>query len=195
MNSKSSLKMADFAPVGNIARVFTAALVVLLAVAGSALPSDMDQELTISFDEADVTTNDGVSVVRGNVELTQGTLHLRAETMNITTQAGRIVKVVGLGSDSTPAEFSQQIEIDEPPLHGTAVTITYLTDLERLELSGNAQIEQPSRRIEGGTIHWNAREGRATARSDNGGERVRMIWQPEERPSEPANRQSEPREH
>ncbi len=194
MNSKSSHKTADFARVGILARTLAAALVVILAVAGSALPTDMDQELTISFDEADVTINDGVSVVRGNVELTQGTLQLRAETMNITTQEGRIVKVVGLGSHAAPAAFSQRIEIDEPPLHGTAETITYLTNLERLELTGNAQIEQPSRRIEGGTIHWNAREGRATARSDNGGERVRMIWQPEKEPGEPADRPSEPRE-
>ena len=163
----------------SFAQIVLCALLAFATEAGLGLPGDMDQELTISFDEADVTTNDGVSIVRGNVELQQGTLRVTAQTMNITTEEGRIVKVVGIGSSDQPAVFSQQVQIDEPPLVGTAETITYITQAERLELSGDAQIEQPSRRIEGGTIHWNAREGRASARADDGGDRVRMIWQPE----------------
>ena len=181
MNCASSPEMARDTPrVTTIrARGFVLLCLTICSFVAAALPADMDQELTITFDEADVTTNDGVSVVRGNVQLQQGTLRVEAETMDITTEAGRIVKVVGRGTDASPAQFSQQVRVDEPPLTGTAETITYITAAERLELDGRARIEQPARRIEGGTIHWNAREGRATARAEQDGERVRMIWQPE----------------
>lgn len=139
-----------------------------------ALPEDSDQPIVVLFDEAEATTDDGMSILRGDVTLEQGTLWVGGDIMRVKSVDDRIVQVT---SEGEPAEFRQQAKADEPPVVGTADIIIYYTEDERIEFHGDAVLRQPDRRIEGELIHWNTREGRINVNAEED-ERVRLIWKP-----------------
>lgn len=150
------------------------ALLTFMACLVFALPEDSDQPIEVEFDEAEATTEDGISILRGDVTLEQGTLWVTGDVMRVKTVDNRIVQVT---SEGEPAHFRQQANVGEPPVVGTADVIIYFTEDERIEFHGDAVLEQPARRIEGELIHWDTRAGRVNVSADED-EKVRLFWKP-----------------
>ena len=73
----------------------------LLPSPGWSLSTDRDQPMLIEADRAELNDADGISVYRGNVKVTQGTLILTGETMTGHTKGVDVGKVIMDGKPAT----------------------------------------------------------------------------------------------
>ncbi len=163
------------------------ALAALAAPPGArALPEDADQPIHIRADTVEYDQTGNQVVYRGSVQVDQGTLRVTAETMIIELQDGK--KVLRITALDTPAHYQQQIEEGEALVRAEALTIVYHTQDERVDLKGEASLEQEGSLLSGDLIIYDIVAGRvdATAEQDSP---VRMVLQPSV--TEPAARESE----
>jgi len=159
---------------GSTRLLLSGLLAVLPAIAG-ALPEDADQPIHIRADTVEYDQTGNRVVYRGSVQVDQGTLRVTAETMTIDLQDGK--KVVRITAVDTPAHYQQQIEEGDAPVRAQALTIIYHTQDERVDLKGEASLEQEGSLLTGDLIVYDIVAGRvdAEARRD---EPVRMVLQP-----------------
>lgn len=150
------------------------------------LPSDKDQPIHIKSDTAEIDDAKGISIYRGNVNIDQGTINLKAEVVTIYNDEEGISKVIAVGK---PAHYQQQNEIDEPMTHAYGDTINYFLANERIELRKNAKLEQQQNTFTGERIDYDMKHKVVNAYSQNTGggtaasnqntkSRVEMVIQP-----------------
>ncbi len=151
----------------------------LLAVAAHALPEDGQQPIHIQADAGSFDPNDGVSVLTGSVQLDQGTLRVRADSVTVSNRDRRLDRIIAEGGPDKPATFRQRLQPGEPFVNAHARRIDYAIAEERLELKGGAFLSQAGREFSGEVIFWDIKAGRVDARSDQPGG-VRLKWQPEQ---------------
>lgn len=112
----------------------------VLAIAGSAalaLESDKEQPIELAADSVDIDEGKGVSVYKGDVDLRQGSMRLRADIVTV-HQIGR--KPSKMVAEGRPAKFEQQS--DKGPVKGEAKRVEYEVDSENLLLIGDAVVVQ-----------------------------------------------------
>lgn len=157
-------------------------LLSLFVSTASALESDREQPVHIRADSVEIDERQGVSHYRGNVQLDQGTLSIRADRMTV-HQTGREIERILI--DGTPARFSQLPDDAEVPVEAQARHMTYLGGAGQLELEGEARVEQEGNTFSGNVIVYDT--GRSTVKASRSGgeddERVRVIIQPEKNSS------------
>ncbi len=117
------------------------------------------------------------SVYRGNVSITQGTLELKAEEMQIDASNGEDKEV--FVATGTPAQYSQQQE-NGTMVYARANKIEYHRETRTLSLEGNAEVEQNSSSVKGNSIVFNMELEQIMAQGQNQEDgRVITILQPE----------------
>ena len=146
------------------AALFTGAA--LAAAVAYGLPDDSAQELLIEATESTYDASTGVTVLTGAVRVRQGSLRIDASRVTTTAEDGRLSRVVAEGAADQPAKLRQRINPDDPFVTAQADRIDYSIADERLELTGNAVLEQNDREIAADVIFWHIKEGRVSARSD-----------------------------
>ena len=72
-----------------------------------ALESDRQQPLEVHADATDGTLGDGKAVLKGNVEIRQGTLMVQADLAEVEKVEGRVRSVILTGK---PVKLQQEIE-------------------------------------------------------------------------------------
>jgi len=164
-----------FFPISSSRRALLLALCVFLPALGLALPEDADQPIHIRADKVEYDQNGNRVIYRGSVQVDQGTLRVTAETLTIDLEDGK--KVVRITAEDTPAHYTQQIEVGEPPVRARASTIVYHTQQERVDLKGNANLEQDGNVLTGDLIVYDIVAGRVDATAETE-EPVRMVLQP-----------------
>jgi lipopolysaccharide export system protein LptA len=133
------------------------AVIVLVVLAAwpwgtlSALPDDREQEIKITADQALRNEKDGMTVYKGNVELSQGSLHISADKITIYRVVEEADRIVAKGR---PAEMQQQPDPEKAPIRAQAEIIEYYKDEARVHLKQDAQIEQEGSRVTGETIDY-----------------------------------------
>lgn len=146
----------------------------------TALESDREQPVHITADSVEIDEREGVSHYRGNVQLDQGTLSIRADRMTV-HQTGREIERILI--DGTPARFSQLPDGAQVAVEAQARHMTYLGSAGQLELEGEALVEQEGNTFSGNEIVYDTE--RSTVKASRGGreddERVRVIIQPEKK--------------
>ncbi|MHB1213444.1 MAG: lipopolysaccharide transport periplasmic protein LptA [Thiobacillus sp.] len=161
----------------------------LLASPAHAEKADRDKPVNL---EADVVTIDDakkVSVYQGNVILSQGTLMLRADRVQVTQNAGGLDKLVATGR---PATFRQKLDGSDEFIEGFAGRIEYDSVNSQLEMIGQAQLRRGSDELRGAQITYNANTesykvvGQPGATAPAG--RVRAVIRPKPRTDRPADR-------
>jgi lipopolysaccharide export system protein LptA len=154
----------------------TLGLALALALGQSAfgLPEDADQPIHIQADNAEIDEQAERAVYRGAVQVDQGTLRVTAEEMTVELRNQKVFRIIATG---TPARYTQQIEADEDRVQANANTIVYYTQEERLDLEGDAHLNQQGNTISGDLIHYDIVAGKVTATAADDGP-VRMILQP-----------------
>jgi lipopolysaccharide export system protein LptA len=117
------------------------------------------------------------SIYKGNVLITQGTLVLKADEMEIDASAGQDKEVfIATGS---PAEYSQRQE-NGKMVRATADRIEYHRQTRTLSLEGHAEVEQNSSSVKGNSIVFNMESEQIMAQGqDQDSGRVITILQPE----------------
>jgi lipopolysaccharide export system protein LptA len=152
------------------------AFVALLSgAAARALPEDADQPIHIRADNVEYDQNGNRVIYRGSVQVDQGTLRVTAETLTIDLQDGK--KVLRITAEDTPAHYQQQIEEGKELVRAQALTIIYHTQDERVDLKGDANLEQEGSTLEGDLIVYDIVAGRVDATAERE-EPVRMVLQP-----------------
>ena len=165
---------------------YTVLCAALLAAPAHAEKADRDKPVNL---EADTVTLDDirkVSVYQGNVVLSQGTLMLRADRVQVTQNASGLDKLSATGR---PAAFRQKLDGRDEFIEGYADRIEYDSVNSQLEMIGQAQLRRGDDELRGAQISYNANTefykvvGQPDAKTPAG--RVRAVIRPKPRAAQP----------
>jgi len=111
----------------------------------AALESDRQEPLEVNANSTDGTLGDGITTLRGDVDIRQGTLHITANEAEINKVDGRVKSVTFRGQ---PAFLEQEIE-EQGQVQATASVIDYQVASGLVTLTGNADVKHPQYQISG----------------------------------------------
>lgn len=133
------------------------------ALPSAALESDREQPIRITADSALREEQRGLTQYTGNVVLTQGSLLIKAERLEVDqSQAGNTL----ITATGTPATLQQTPSIDSAPVVANANRIVYQQAQELVQLIDDARIEQQGAIISGAAIDYSVAEQRVRASGD-----------------------------
>lgn len=142
----------------------------------AALESDRQQPLEVNANSTDGTLGDGITTLRGDVDIRQGTLHITANEAEVNKVGGRVNSVTFRGE---PAFLEQEIE-EQGLVQATARVIEYQVANGLVTLSGAADVKHPEYQISGELLTYDLNiqhfEGSA---DDNGNGRIHIRLDPE----------------
>jgi lipopolysaccharide export system protein LptA len=159
----------------------------LLASPAVAEKADRDKPVTLEADTVTIDDIRKISVYEGNVILSQGTLLLRADRVQVTQSADGLDKVVATGR---PVAFRQKLDGRDEFIEGYANRIEYAGVNSQLELIGQARLRRDGDELRGAQISYNANTefykvvSQPDAQTPAG--RVRAIIRPKPRAEQPA---------
>lgn len=155
--------------------VFTLILLLSLPTGQAAADtrSDGSQPISVQADQSDFDEKAGIQRLTGNVEITQGTLSVKADSIQIELKDGALLKIIGEGS---PIRFRQQTETGAT-MSGQSNRIEYNTQTTQITFSGDARFERPGQKLSGNSITYNMSDLTFKASGDKKG-RVSIILQP-----------------
>jgi lipopolysaccharide export system protein LptA len=153
-------------------------MLVAIANFASALPSDREQPIQIDADSAERSEKTGVTSYVGSVELTQGSLNILADRIDIYTVNGEVDHTIATGKR---AYFTQQQSIDKAPVKAWALTIKYSINDEIINLLGDARIEQNGSIVNSPEIDYYADQELVKAKGGKPGskDRVHVVLPPQ----------------
>ena len=153
-----------------------AGLVCMLCAPGlEALQTDRQQPLEINADTSDGTLGDGLSELRGNVLIRQGSLVISADVAEVEKVEGRVREVILIGE---PVHLEQEIE-QQGRVLATANRIEYRVATGVVTLTGDADVQHPQYRVSGDVLNYdlNVQHFQGSGEEDNG--RIRIELDPE----------------
>ena len=150
-------------------------LVTLLPLPAWALKTDRQQPLDVNADASDGTLGDGTSNLRGNVEIRQGTLLIKADHAQVTKVDGRVRQVELRGE---PVHLQQEIE-EQGLVVAEARTVQYEVATGLVTLTGNADVVHPQYKVSGDVLKYdmNVQHFQGSGGDQNG--RIRIQLDPE----------------
>ena len=143
-----------------------------------ALESDSQQPTYIEADRVEIDDAKGISIYRGNVILTQGTIRLTADVLTVYNAEGETERYV---ADGEPAHYKQTMDENNKDLLANALKIEYQLARQIITLTQDAHVTQNDDEFHGDRIIYNMRTTQVQANSaPNTDGRVRMVIQPRE---------------
>ena len=141
-----------------------------------ALESDRQKPLEVSANSTDGTLGDGITTLRGSVDIRQGTLRITADEAEVKKIDGRVSSVTFRGQ---PAFLEQEIE-EQGLVQATAKTIDYQVASGLVTLSGEADVKHPQYQISGDLLTYDLNVQHFQGSSDeNGNGRIHIRLDPE----------------
>jgi lipopolysaccharide export system protein LptA len=140
-----------------------------------ALETDRQQQLLVNADATDGTLGDGLAILRGNVEIQQGTLLVKADVAEVEKADGKVREVVLSGS---PVVLQQEIE-NEGLVRATAEKITYQVATGIVTLTGGADVNHPQYQISGELLTYDMNKQHFQGSGGDGNGRIRIELAPE----------------
>ncbi|MCP4697636.1 MAG: lipopolysaccharide transport periplasmic protein LptA [Gammaproteobacteria bacterium] len=131
---------------------------ILAALPGSvlALSTDREQPIHIEADQASIDDLRGVTVYRGNVKVTQGTIRLQADMVTLTYNAAE-KQLEAIIAEGKPARYRQRPDNKDADIHAEAERVEFQAGKDMLHLSGNAKIRQGEDVFTGKQISYDAK--------------------------------------
>lgn len=159
-----------------MAKCYFIGLILLLTPVVFALPEDRDESIEITADDAVINEKQNQAEYSGTVVVTQGTLKLEGDVVNLkTNENGEVETFVAKGK---PARFeSLRRKTDKEPVKGRAQKIYYTYDNDHVVLTGEAIVTSEESEFSGSEIIYDLKSGEITA-SSNRTQRVNMKLQP-----------------
>jgi lipopolysaccharide export system protein LptA len=153
------------------------ACIFALSASAYALPEDQEQEIVIISDHAELDRALGYALYKGNVDMVQGSLHIRADKVRIYTENEEVTKVVAIG---LPAHYEQIHDAGQEPVHAYGEEIEYEAATKQLTLLRQAKLTQNKNHFNGDKIVYDITNQRIKANSvgDEKPGRIRMVIQP-----------------
>lgn len=138
-----------------------------------ALKSDAEQPINIRAKHVDANEKTGVAIYRGNVVLTQGSLRLEAERMEVTTRDGRAQLLRAWGN---PVRLRARSDKGED-LRAQANRTEYHASARRIDLYERVSLKRDADVVNSAVIHYQMENGTFTAEGGNDGQ-VTAVIQP-----------------
>ena len=159
-----------------MAKRYFIGLILLIAKLVFALPEDRAEPIEIVADNAVINEKQNQAKYSGAVVVTQGTLKIEGDVVNLkTNENGEVETVVAKGK---PARFeNMRRQIDKKPARGEAQKIYYTYETNRIVLTGEAIITSEESAFSGSEIIYDLASGKVIA-SGNKSQRVNMTMQP-----------------
>ncbi len=132
------------------------------------------QPVKILADGVDVNQKTLSSTYRGNVELTQGAMQLKADKLQVFTKNGVLQR---LKAEGKPAHFTAPLQ-DKSLATGEASVVNLNSSKGILLLTGDAKLTQMGNTIHNDRIEYNLNTGNLKAGGKNSKKRVEVILQP-----------------
>ena len=162
---------------------------VLLALPVHAEKADRSKPVNLEADTVTLDDIKKISVYQGNVILSQGTLTLHADRVQVTQNANGIDKISASGR---PAAFRQKVDGREEFIEGFSERIEFDSANSQLELIGQAQLKRGGDELRGAQISYNSNTefykvvGQPDAKTPSG--RVRAVIRPKASIEQPASK-------
>jgi lipopolysaccharide export system protein LptA len=157
-------------------------LLATLALPAAAEKGDRDKPVNLEADRVTIDDAKQLAVFEGNVVLTQGTLQIRGDRMEVRQDKEGFKQGTTWGS---PAFFRQKREGYDEYIEGWAGRIEYDGRVETLQMFSRAQLKRGQDEVRGDYISYDARSeffqvtgGPKTASPSSPGGRVRAVIQP-----------------
>ena len=148
---------------------------ILLPIDSGALSSDREQPMLIEADRAELDDSKGISIYRGNVKVTQGTLLLTGDIMTVYNKGNDVEKVIMEGQ---PATYQQRPDNKDKDVRARALHMEYYTNPEKIILIKQAEVEQEGDVLRSERIEYDVPTDKVNAGTDQPNERVRITIQP-----------------
>ncbi len=140
-----------------------------------ALSGDEKQPIEVEADLLEVRDDDNISVYRGNVTLTQGSIRISSDQLTIYFNENDELELMEM--TGSPARF-RQLDDDNLEMIGQAEQINYRETESVIILIGNASFTHDGDRIESDRIEIDTENDNLSAGSDDPSKRVKMLIQP-----------------
>lgn len=158
-------------------------LFLLFPAAGYAELADRNKPINLEADTVNLDDANKVSVYQGNVQLTQGTLLIRADKLVIKEDATGLQHATAYGN---PASFRQKREGTDEYIEGYGLRIEYDARIEKAELFTQARMKRNQDEVRGNYISYDAKTelfqviggGKEAAAPGKEKGRVRAVIQP-----------------
>jgi len=156
----------------NSLRLLLAGTLLLAFAPAHALKSDRQQPLEVKADASDGTLGDGTATLRGNVEIRQGTLLIRADVARVERAEGRVRR---FELDGKPVHLQQDIE-EEGLVTAEALKVQYEVATGIVTLTGAADVDHPQYHISGEVLRYdmNIQHFQGSGGETDGRIRIRM---------------------
>jgi lipopolysaccharide export system protein LptA len=146
------------------------------SIAVNAAQPDYNQKIQIDADKL-VSVNENVLTYRNNVLITQGSLQMKADQLEINASAGKGKEIyIATGN---PVSYSQLLDGGQP-VTAQASEMRYEPSSRTLTLSGDAELAQSGSVVKASVIRYNVEKQQLSAESDQS-KRVTTIFTPEEK--------------
>lgn len=131
-----------------------AAVLLLAAAQAHALESDRKQPIEIEADQGELDQKNRSTTFSGNVSIKQGTLNIRAGSVNVSRndKGEQFMKASG-----SPVRFSQTLDDNKGTVNGQANNVTYSSAINLVTLTGNAKVQRGGDVAEGAVITYNTK--------------------------------------
>ncbi|WP_088330525.1 lipopolysaccharide transport periplasmic protein LptA [Lacimicrobium sp. SS2-24] len=152
-------------------------LLALLSFSAGAINQDFEQPIKV---KSEYQSGDGikkVTIFRENVNITQGSLVINADEVEVSGEKGDGQEVFIARGE--PASYEQTMK-DGSRIRAVANNIEYQVQGRILTLTGNAELHQNSHSVRGSSIEFNMEKEQLMAQgTDDGDGRVTTIFQPD----------------
>ncbi len=156
-------------------------LLLLLTPLCFALPTDKNQILNFRANSADINQETHLGIYKDNVELDQGSTHLRAaKAMTEVDAKNKLIKAIAEGSKTEQAHFWTLTDEKKPPVHAYANTIRYFPEKHLIQLIGRARVEQGKDSFSAPTIDYDTLHQHVLAQSHHSQGQTVIIIHPED---------------
>ncbi len=141
--------------------------------------ADRNQPIEINADQGSLDQNKQMTVFSGNVVITQGSLKITADRVQVQrdNSGNQLMQASG-----KPVTFRQKLEGKSQYVSGQANQVEYASATGRVLLTGNAKVEREGDLASGHTISYNMRTEVYTVAGSQAakgpGRRVTVILQP-----------------
>ncbi|RTR06085.1 lipopolysaccharide transport periplasmic protein LptA [Halomonas nitroreducens] len=147
-----------------------------------ALEGDASAPIQVEADRLDLDDRAGTAVYRGAVMITQGSMQLTGERVEIRRNtAGQLTQATAIGER---AYIEQKPAPDEPLVRGWGRTVVYHVAERRIELIDQAELHQGGDTFDGGYLEYfldrRVVQARSAAEGVEDRQRVRMTLEPEQ---------------
>ena len=146
--------------------------------------ADRDKPVNVEADKITVDDVNKVHQFEGNVQMTQGTLLIRADRIVVTQDDAGSQKGNASGGRNGLSTFRQKREGKDEYVEGEAERIQHDSSSEKTELFGRAMVQSGQDKVRGEYIVYDARtetylvDGRKVGDKGASGGRVRAVIQP-----------------